>query len=317
MNVLVTGAAGFGASGLIQALLKHGYCVTGLDQVAPSHAALLQPVLSASSFKYLWKNLQDVLPEDVAGHEVVVHLAAQADVPMGFTSPRFTAMQNIDSTVALLEAVRRAGGASKFIYAGSGNEIGRPKYLPIDEDHPLTPHNPYAFSKAAAELAVWAWHRAYMVPSVIMSNGAVIGPNMRREIFIFKWLWDAHHGKAILVEGGDQTRDVTYVDDVVDAWMLAIGAPVDVVVGQKFQVSYGDETSVTDLAYMCRDAVGKDVPVEFVDYRPGERGQREAFSTKKARSVLGYQPQVSPREAIARTEAWIKSLLEAPAWSLP
>lgn len=315
VKVLVTGAAGFGASGLVQALLTRGYRVTGLDQIAPAHASLLQSVLSAPAFRYVWKNLQDVLPEDVEGHDVVVHLAAQADVPMGFESPRYTAMQNIDSTVALLEAVRRVGSVAKFIYAGSGNEIGRPKYLPIDEDHPLTPHNPYAFSKAAAELAVWAWHRAYKVPSVVMSNGVVIGPNMRREIFIFKWLWDAYHGKPILVEGGEQTRDVTYVDDVVNAWVLAIEAPADRVVGKKFQVSYGTELPVTELAYMCRDAVGREVPVEFVDYRPGEQGQREAFSTEKARAVLGYRPQISPREAISLTAAWVETLLGDPARS--
>lgn len=308
MNVLVTGGAGFGASGLIHALLAGGYQVTCFDQVAPAHASLVQSAFSCPTFRYVWKNLQDVLPDDVQGHDIVVHLAAQADVPMGFQSPRYTAVQNIDATVALLEAVRRAGGVAKFIHAGSGNEIGRPKYLPIDEDHPLTPHNPYAFSKAAAELAVWAWHRAYDVPSVVMSNGAVIGPNMRREIFIFKWLWDALHGRPIRVEGGDQTRDVTYVDDVVRAWLLVIEAPEGRVVGEKFQVSYGMELSVAELAHMCRETVGGEIPIEFVDYRPGERGQREAFSTEKARTILGYKPRTPPREAISLTAAWVKTL---------
>ena len=120
--------------------------------------------------------------------------------------------------MAILEAVRRSDCVSKLIYAGSGNEVGRAMYLPIDEDHPLTPHNPYAFSKAAAELAVWAWHRAYGIPTTVMSNGTVIGPNMRREIFIFRWLWNALHNEPIVVEGGKQTRDITYVDDVIEAW---------------------------------------------------------------------------------------------------
>ena len=93
------------------------------------------------------------------------------------------------------------------MFAGSGNEIGRAAYLPIDEDHPLTPHNPYGFSKAAAEMALEAWHLAYDVPSIVMRTGVVIGPNMRREVFIFKWLWNALHGMPIVVEGGKQTRD--------------------------------------------------------------------------------------------------------------
>lgn len=308
-TVLVTGAAGFGASGLIRALLGRGYRVTGLDQVAPAHAELLDGIHQHPDFCYVWKNLQDVVPRDIHGHDIVVHLAAQADVPMGFDSPRFTAMQNIDGTVALLEAVRRENCVTRLIYAGSGNEIGRPLYLPIDEAHPLTPHNPYAFSKAAAELAVWAWHRAYGVPGVVMSNGAVIGPNMRREIFIFKWLWNALQGLPIVLEGGDQTRDVTYVSDVVDAWLLAIEAPGESVVGQKFQVSFGQEISVRDLAHMCLEAAGSDVPIRQADYRPGERGQRECFSNARAREVLGYSPQVGPRQAIEITADWVRNLL--------
>ena len=156
-RVLVGGAAGFGASGLIPALLSKGYRVTGLDQVALAQADTLGSLIDDPSFDYVWKNLQDVLPEDVAGHDIVVHLAAQADVPMGFMSPRHTVHQNVDCTVALLEAVRHAGGVSKFLYAGSGNEIGRPMYLPIDEKHPLTPHNPYSFSKPESTDAERPW----------------------------------------------------------------------------------------------------------------------------------------------------------------
>ena len=225
-KVLITGVAGFAGSNLAKALLARGYRVTGLDVVAPNHADLLQDELSPALLsRYLWKSLQDIQPSDVKGHSVVAHLAAQPDTPMAFDSPRYTVMQNVGGTVDLLEAVRRAGGVSKVLFAASGNETGRPLYLPIDEDHPLTPHNPYGFSKAAAELAMWAWHRAYGIPVVVLSNGVVAGPNMRREVFVFKWLWNALHGRPIVVEGGQQTRDLTYIDDVVQAWILAIEAP--------------------------------------------------------------------------------------------
>ena len=101
---------------------------------------------------------------------------------MAFESPRYTVMQNVAGTVEVLEAVRRAEGVSKVLFAGSGNELGRPRYLPMDEEHSLTPPT------AAGELAMWAWHRAYGVPSVVLSTGVVVGPGMRREVFIFKWL---------------------------------------------------------------------------------------------------------------------------------
>ena len=310
-RVLITGGAGFGGSSLIRALLALDYSVTGLDVVPPSHANLPRKELSNPNFQYVWKSIQDIQPTDVEGHSVVVHLAAQPDVPLAFESPRYTVMQNIEGTVALLEAVRQADCVSKLMFAGSGNEIGRALYLPIDEKHPLTPHNPYGFSKAAAEMALSAWRLSYGIPSIVMSTGVVIGPNMRREVFIFKWLWNALHGNPIVVEGGRQTRDVAFIDDVVRAWTLAIQAPVEKVVGQKFFVGSGQEHSIDDLARICRDVIGANVPIEHVSYRPGEEGQREAFSIEKARRVLGHTPEVSPNEAIKLTADWVRTLLQS------
>ena len=311
-EVLITGAAGFGGSRLTRALLALGYRVTGLDVTAPNHAFLLGREMCHPGFRYLWKSVQDIQPADVEGHSVVVHMAAQPDTPLAFESPRYTVMQNIGGAVELLEAVRRSEGVSKLIFAGSGNEVGQPLYLPMDEDHPLTPHNPYGFSKAAAELAMWAWRRAYGVPSIVMATGVVIGPHMRREIFIFKWLWNAMHGKPIVVEGGQQTRDLTFIDDVVEAWTLAIQAPVERVVGNKFYVGNGQERTIEELARICRDASGDPVPIEHVGYRPGEEGQREAFSTEKAKLILGYSSKTSVLEAISLTADWVRSLVGSP-----
>ena len=310
-RVLITGAAGFAGSRLTRALLALDHQVTGLDIVAPSHAGVLRREMEHPNFRYLWKSVQDIQPSDMEDHSMVAHLAAQADTPLAFESPRYTVMQNIGGTVDVLEAVRHSNGVSKVLFAGSGNEVCRPRYLPMDEAHPLTPHNPYGFSKAAGELAMWAWHRAYGIPSVVLSTGVVIGPGMRREVFIFKWLWNALHGRPVVVEGGRQTKDVTFIDDVADAWVKAILAPPEDVVGQKFYVGCGEEITVEDLTFMCRDAAGTGVPIKYVDYRPGEEGQREAFTTGKARKVLGYSARVPAAGAIRLTADWVWTLIEA------
>ncbi len=315
-NVYIVGGAGFGGSGLAKHLLERGHKITVMDRVGPLQAPLLRPIIDR--IDYQWSSMLDVTPAHLKDQDIVIHLAAQADVPYGFVGPRQTVMDNVLGTVCLLEALKDAPWVERVIYAGSGNEFGRAEYLPIDENHPLTPHNPYSFSKAAAEMAFRAYRLSYDIPVVYMSNGAVIGPNMRREIFIYKWLRQIALGKPLLIEGGDQTRDVTHVDDVVQAWIAAVEAPADDVIGEKFQVSYGEEHSIDDLATMCIQVAWKEAKrnggpglertgMSRVPHRPGEKGQRELFTNEKARRVLGYDPVISPEEGIARTWEWVKA----------
>ena len=307
MKILITGGAGFAGTGLANRLVGLGHQVTILDFVAP-----LMSGHNLDKIGYIWKGLQDIEPSDVKNKDIVIHLAAQADVPMGLTSPKWTVEQNVMGTICLLEACK-GQKFDRIIYAGSGNEWGRPVRIPIDENHPLTPHNPYAFSKAAAELAFEAYGRCYDLPIVRMSNGAVCGPGMRKEIFIYKWLRNIMLNKAVVLEGGDQTRDLTYVSDVLDAWILAINAPRKKVVGEKFQVSFGEEVAVEMLLNMCLDECDHSpMSYEIIrkPYRPGEKGQRECFDNKKARKVLGYRPRVGPQAAIHLTAQWIRSEID-------
>ena len=302
-NVLIVGA-GFAGSRLAKELLQRGDRVGTLDFLAPMENEKTWELQEYPDFTYNWKALQDLTAHDLEGFDTVIHLAAQADVPMGFRSPKWTVEQNVMGTVCLLEACKEVK-LDRLIYAGSGNEWGRGLYFPIDENHPLTPHNPYAFSKAAAELAMWSYNRCYDVPVVVMSNGCVIGPGMRKEIFIFKWLFNILRGRPVVLEGGDQTRDITYADDVIQAWRLAIDAGRDTVVGQKFQVSYGREMAVEKLLETCFEVCEREVPIIRKPYRPGEAGQRECFNNTKAKEKLGYAPKVDPEEAIRRTRDWM------------
>lgn len=298
-RIFLTGAAGYGGSGLAKALLERGHKVTALDIVAPNHADNLREEIDKGAITYLWKSTLDITPHDVDGIDIFCHFAAQGDVPAGFTSPFFTLFNNVMGTVTVLEAVKQAG-CEKWILPSSGNVFGRSKIFPINEECPPMCHNPYSASKAAQENLAWAYYYSYKIPIVIYRNGIVYGGKaMRRNIFIWIWLNNILHGKPCIVEGGDQTRDPCYVTDTIDAWILGIEAPFDKVVGEIFQVSKGDEYKVRDIAQMCMKAVGREVPIVQKPYRPGEEGMRECFDISKARSVLGYSPKVSLDEGLA------------------
>lgn len=303
MRVLITGVSGFGGSGMARRLLKKGYAVRGIDLVAPSHSLSLKDVVD--QVDYRWKSLLDIQREDVEGCDIILHFAAQADVPMGFTSPSWTIANNVLGTVAVLEAARKQP-LQKLLLASSANAVQYTTVYPITEGHPPSPRNPYGASKGAQELLAWAWYRSYGVPIVIYRNGIIYGPGMRREIFIYKWLHAILRGEPIVVEGGQQTRDPTYVSDTADAWMLGVEAEPEKVVGEVFQVSSGREYTVLEIALKCMEACGRTVALEKAPYRPGEEGMRECFNISKAEKVLGYDPKVTLEEGLSRTVDWMK-----------
>ena len=303
-NVLITGGAGYGGSGLTEALLKRGHSVRIIDILAPNEAWKVQEFMD--KIDYRWKSVHDINDDDLKDIEVVIHMAAQADVPMGFSAPRWTFWEETMGTVNLLEACRDKP-LRKFILASTGNVIGRPLYKPIDEKHPVVPHNPYSAAKASQELLVHAYRRCYGIPTAVMRNGIVYGPKMRKQIFIYIWLKQLLEGKGITIEGGKQTRDPCFGSDTVDAWIKVVEAPDEDIVGETFQVSRGKELNMLEIAKACRKVAGKeDATIHYTDYRPGEEGQFECFDNSFAEKRLGYKPVVDLEEGLKITWEWVK-----------
>lgn len=307
MKIFIAGGAGFIGKWLGKTLLEKGHEVTVCDVKAPTEAEeIFMDVFGKPNFRYLWKASFDIQPEDIQGHEIICALNAQADVPLGISSPAHTILQNVSGLVPLLEAARRTG-CRKFFVPSTGNVFGRPPKIPIDETCAPAPHNPYAASKVAQEALALSYWRAYGVPVVILRNNIIYGEGMRRGIFLYVWLKNLLEGKPVVVEGGDQTRDPCYITDALDAWMRSIEAPEEKVAGEIFQVSSGKEYTVSDIAKLCTKLVsGK---IVYRDYRPGEKGQREAFDISKARNVLGYNPSINLEEGLLRTKEWIQKTL--------
>jgi UDP-glucose 4-epimerase len=300
--ILITGGAGYGGSGLAKELVTRGYDVRVIDIIAPNEAVKLKEVIS--KIDYRWKSVHDIEKEDLEDINIVIHMAAQADVPMGFTSTKWTVWEESMGTVSILEKCREVK-LKKFVLASTGNVIGRPLYLPIDEKHPVTPHNPYSAAKASQELLAHAYRRSYGIPTAVMRNGVVYGPNMRKNIFIYIWLKNIINDQPIVIEGGDQTRDPCFGSDTIDVWRRIVEAPEDKVVGNTFQVSRGVEWKMIDIAKECMKAAGKEVPITYVGYRPGEEGQRECFDNSFAMKQLGYNPNVDLLDGLKITFDWV------------
>lgn len=303
MKILVIGGAGSAGTSLVKRLLEKDMDVSILDIVAKAETEFRD-----LNIPYHWMSVQDIKPDDIKDYETIIYLAAQADAPLGYKAPMWTCYQNVYGALNFFENARYCDRIGRILVATSGTEYGNHQYIPIDEDHPLMPANPYAWSKASQEMAAMMYYRCYSLPISIMGNGVIVGPGMRKEIFLYKWLYNLLQNKPVILEGGEQTRDVTYITDALDAWELMIDAPVEMIAGQKFQVSYGAEYSIKSLLDICIKEcdVSRDLIIP-APYRFGEENLRECFNISKAESELGYKPKVSPRESVRLTANWIRN----------
>lgn len=303
MNILITGGAGYGGSGLAENLLKRGHEIRIIDILAPNEADKVKDIIK--KIDYRWKSVHDINDDDLKHIDIVVHMAAQADVPMGFTSPVWTVWEESIGTTMVLERCKNKP-IKKFLLASTGNVIGRPLYIPIDEKHPVVPHNPYSAAKASQELLAWAYYRAYNIPVAVMRNGIVYGPKMRKQIFLYIWMKNILNGEPIIIEGGDQTRDPCYGSDTVDVWTKIVESDESKIVGNTFQVSYGQEWNMIDIANLCMKVANKTVSIIYKEYRPGERGQRECFDNSFARKQVNYAPEINLEKGLTLLLEWVK-----------
>lgn len=321
MRTLVTGAAGFIGSTLVDRLLTEGHDVVGVDNLSTGSAANLQAALvgrkkGTGEFTFL---TTDVQAPEMAGiitgvsPDVVFHLAAHVDLRASVSDPQFDARNNILGTINVCEASRQAG-VQRIVYAASGgSRYGVPTRLPVDENHSLAPASPYAVAKLAGELYLGAYAGMYGMAPICLALANVYGPRQSPlgEAGVIAVFGGALIGGCPVTVYGDgsASRDYVYVDDVVEAFVRAGSAPRSVT--GTFNVGTGVRTTVDEVFAMISALFDGVPPARHTAARTGEL-QEISLDASKALELLGWRPQVDIARGIERTVGWLRGHQAVP-----
>ncbi|MCV7253838.1 SDR family NAD(P)-dependent oxidoreductase [Mycobacterium hackensackense] len=310
MRTLVTGAAGFIGSTLVDRLLADGHTVVGIDDLSTGRRVNLTSAEADPDFTFIEADITDadlgaIVAE--AKPEVIFHLAAQISVRHSVDNPQFDATVNVVGTIRLAEAAR-AHGVRKIVHTSSGGSIyGTPPVYPTGEDVPTDPASPYAASKVAGEVYLNTFRHLYGLDCSHIAPGNVYGPRQDPHgeagvVAIFAKALLAGEATKIFGDGTD-SRDYVFVDDVVDAFVKASGEAGS---GQRFNVGTGISTTVRDLHSAIAKAVGTADDPEFYPPRLGDL-RKSQLDISRGAEVLGWRPQVDIDEGIERTVEFFRA----------
>jgi nucleoside-diphosphate-sugar epimerase len=305
-SYLVTGGAGFIGSHIAEELLRRGQRVRIVDSLVTGKRHNLEPLRGA---EFLEGDLADlrVAQRAVDGMEYVLHQAAIPSVPRSVKDPVTSNRANIDASLNVLVAARDAG-VKRFVYAGSSSAYGDTDVLPKREDMPTRPLSPYALQKLVVEQYCQMFTRLYGFETVTIRYFNVFGPRQdpgspySGVISLFATaLLDGR--QPVIYGDGEQTRDFTYVTNVVDGVLRACGAPK--ASGEVINVATGGRISLNELLRTMNRIVGTDTKAVYQDGRAGDVRDSQADITK-ARQLLGYVPIMDFEEGLRHTLDWAR-----------
>jgi UDP-glucose 4-epimerase len=310
---LVTGGAGFIGSHLVDRLIADGRTVRALDSLVVGRRTNLAQHDGNPAFTFIEADVADPTAVDkaCAGVDRVFHLAARADVVPSIQEPEAYFRSNVDGTFNMLEAARRHN-VRRFVYVASSSCYGIPDVYPTPEETPADPRYPYALTKYLGEQMVMHWAEVYKFPAVSLRFFNVYGPRARTSgtygavfgVFLAQIL----AGKALTIVGdGEQTRDFTFVTDVVDALVTAANSDR---VGEIFNVGSGNPASVNELVRLLGAPETTHIPK-----RPGEPDCTWADIAKITRE-LNWKPQVTLAEGVRVMLENIDYWRDAPVWTV-
>lgn len=316
---LVTGAAGFIGSNLAGHLLRLGQTVVGLDNFSTGHRRNLQELLDEAGGAGDWRFIEgdirdlDTCREACAGVDKVLHQAALGSVPRSIAEPLVSHASNVDGFLNLLVAARDAE-VSRFVYAASSSTYGDDPGLPKVEDRIGSPLSPYAVTKLVNELYASVFARVYGTEAVGLRYFNVFGrrqdPDGAYAAVIPAWVGNLLHGRSCRINGdGETSRDFCYIDNVVQANLLAAMAPLREDGPRVFNVAYGERNTLNTLFRLIRDGLAADLPEvahtepTYADFRPGDV-RHSLADISRARAELGYAPEYDLRAGLARALQW-------------
>jgi len=312
IRALVTGGAGFIGSHLVDFLLSQGHSVTVLDNLSGGRLKNLNEANKKPHFRFIHGNILDrsSLGALFEGIDWVFHLAALADIVPSIEKPRDYFETNVDGTFNVLEASKNAG-VKRFLYTASSSCYGIPQQYPTPESSPISPQYPYALTKYLGEQLVLHWAQVYQLPAISLRLFNVFGPRSRTTgvygavfgVFLAQKL----HGKPYTIVGdGTQTRDFTYVTDVVHALYAAAQSELT---NEFMNVGSSGHYSVNRLVELLGG------PRVYIPKRPGEPECTFADITKIGQK-LNWKAKVKFEEGVQKILSEIDGFKDAPLWEV-
>ena len=307
MRCLVTGAAGFIGSHLCEALTADGHFVLGVDCFKDHYPRALkeenlaclrqEPRFKLREVDLVQADCRDLLREV----DWVFHQAAQAGVRQSWGREfRSYTEDNVLATQRLLEACREKG-PKRFLYASSSSIYGERELCRTSEDTPPRPVSPYGVSKLAGEHLCYLYMRQFAVPTVVLRYFTVYGPRQRPDMAFHRFIAALLESELLEVYGdGEQTRDFTYVSDVVEANLAASGSGR---IGGVYNIGGGERASLNEVLRILEALAGKPAKVRSLQREPGDVRHTWADGSR-ARREMGFSPQVGLREGLKRQFDW-------------
>jgi UDP-glucose 4-epimerase len=306
MKALVTGCAGFIGSHLVDTLLKLGYDVIGIDCFTDYYPKAIKEeniavALEHKDFEFIEEDILEI--DRFPSVDYVFHLAAQAGVRASWGSSfEIYTRNNVEATQKLLEFYKSVE-IKKFVFASSSSVYGDAE-LPMEEDSLLKPVSPYGVTKLAGENLCYLYWKNYNLPTVSLRYFTVYGPRQRPDMAIPKFVRAILGGEEIVVYGnGTQTRDFTYVDDAVEANILAAATEL---VGEVFNVGGGSRIGVNELIKLIEKITGKTAKIKYIGKQKGDVNDTLADITKITK-LLGWASKTMIEEGLGGEIKWMKS----------